>query len=312
MFESLISVRKEDFQEIFNNFFEVQWIDVKKEIQKQGKIMNFDVFKIHLKNPDNINDMLRWIFKHILTFSWLSHNTIYNEEQKYKEALNLLIKYIENWKKSITDLEEQDLDKLVRLREIWEILLFFFIESLLESPILLSKIRLKTNFQMPIYWNDAIHISKNWDCLIFWESKITNSFNEGKYQSRGSLLEHFTKEKISEEISVITNNFDTIPKEKQKKLIDFISPYSNEDYNREDIPINISCFMWYENDDYSNFLRNKDETKYISTIYDRIISVLKYYWEEDEFKDRKIIFFLLPIPSIFELLKAYALKIKKE
>lgn len=333
MLDLLCSVKKEDFNTIFDDFFEVCGIDIKKQIDITKIYKNFNVFKIHLKNPNNIETLLLEIFKHITVFSGLKHNPIYNtDDKKYKESVRLLIKYIQKieslplkelkegvnfeTRKSNKWTEYQvdvNLEELSRLREIGEILLFFFIESLLKAPILFSKIQLKTNNQMPVFWNDAIHINKDWNCMIFWESKITNSLENWKTQSRKSLIEHINNEKIEQEISVISNNIALIPSEKFNLIKGFLSPYSNEEKNIYEMPYELTCFIWFEDEDYLNFLANKNEKEYLEKTYKKIENILKYYkTKENKLKNKKITFFLLPIQNIFNLLRQYWLKLDND
>ena len=56
--DSLCSVKKNDFQEIFDDFFEIHGIDIKQQVSTEDIYKNFDIFKIHIKNPNDIDNLL--------------------------------------------------------------------------------------------------------------------------------------------------------------------------------------------------------------------------------------------------------------
>ena len=230
--------------------------------------------------------------------------------EELEEGINFETRKSHTWTEYQTDI---NLEILSRLKEVWEILLFFFIESLLEAPILFSKMPLKTNTQMSVFWNDAIHINKDWNCMIFWESKITKTIRNGKEQSRESLIKHTSTQKIQDEISVVSNNIWLIPTEKLNLIKDFLFPYSNEEKNINEMPYELTCFMGFEDSDYLDFLEKKNEKEYLAKTYEKIEGILKYYQsKEKELKNKKITFFLLPILNIFKFLQQYWLKLDND
>lgn len=58
--------------------------------------------------------------------------------------------------------------------ELWELLLFAFLESDFWAPRILSKMEIKTASNDYVKWSDGIHFKKIWGIyfLIYWESKM--------------------------------------------------------------------------------------------------------------------------------------------
>lgn len=322
MENNLCSVKRKHFDKIFNEYFRTEDITEHVKIDKEQLYSNYEIIKIHLHKPDNIDDFLHNIFKHIITYWWEDYWTTTEEGKKYVESLANLIKYIDNekdkplkdltkwvntvlrWKnKQLVDL---DLEALTQLRELWEIILFFLTEWILNAPIAISKIRLKTNPQMPVYWSDGIHISKCWEKLIFWESKLTWNFDWWKTQSRNWIIKHTTKEFLQKELRVINKNYLSIVPEKWK----IMSPYSKiGDINN--LPYELTCFLWYEDDDYKDFLKTKDIDKYEKSLKSKVIKILTHYGKKsDELDYKKVTFFLLPFVDLFSLLEKYWFKLR--
>ncbi len=331
--ENLCSVKKEHFDKIFKEYFRTEDITSKIWWDKSDFYWNYAVIKIHLINPDDIDNFLYHIFEHIITFWWQNCNTFSrNENIKYIKSVEQLTKYLPFLKKKIIEeLEEwvnytkiknwkteyeidSDLQLLCKQREIWELILFFLTEWLLNSPIALSKISLKTSNQMPVYWADGIHISNCWTKLIFWESKFTDSFESWKKQSRESLVKFSWEEPlnyINQEINIIWNVSWLIQEDKKWLLQWIIDPYYNLEENINNLEYELVTFLWYKDQNYADFLVNSDVTLYESKLDDKIIKLLKYYKsKEAELNNKKITFFLLPIRNTFDILKKYALKLE--
>lgn len=324
----LCVVQHSDFEKIFDNFFEIEWIDISKKISLSKAYSNFSIFKIHFKNPKDISWFLKELFSHIITFSWEDYWTLTDEENKQKKSMDVLSKYIKKLnEKSLEELErwahldirnskgtqyevDLDLESMNKLRELGEIILFFFTESILKAPLLLSKVKLKTNSNMPVHGYDWIHISSNWEALILWESKLTNNFENWKKQSRESIVEHSSKFWISNEVSILARNFLSANPEKSTIIRSLISPYHNEKLKMEELPYELTCFLWYECNNFKEFLEKKNKSAYLKSLYYKVESLLNYYQlNKSELKEKKINFFLLPIYDIFSLLQEYGLKI---
>ena len=336
--KDLCSVKKTHFNIIFEDFFDkkklLKW-DIEANFVGSNFYKNYDVYKIHLKDTNNLDQLLYQLFEHIIVFSWEDYSLSEGNQKKYTESIKILIKYFDILKeKELEDLNkwvnmvpratkngtsyliDKDIESLNKQRELWEIILFFLIESILESPLALSKVKLKTSGQMPVHWSDAIHINSNGETLLFWESKITNSLSNWIEQSRDSILKFLSKDPIfyiSEEISVISRNIHSISPSKFDHVKSLINPYHNDEKEKNDFPFEIVCFLWYEDDIYKNYLADGDENKYMEWLYKKIEWLLVYYdGKNSELLNKKITFFLLPIPDIFNLLKLYAIKLRSD
>lgn len=332
--EDLCSVKKADFDAIFNDYFQAESIDINANMTEKWLYPAYDLYKIHLKNPDNIDEFLFKLFQHIVTYWGQESNSLAKTNSiKYRKSKDLLTKYLDILKekpleeliewinyvernnKSSKYVIDADLEKLSKQRELWEILLFFFTESLLKSPIALSKIKLKTSNQIPVFWSDAIHISNCWRKIFFWESKLTDSFENWKEASRKSLIKFSwvnPLDHIHEEINVVGNNIDSINLDKKSILGGLISPYYNEETTQKP-EYELVCFLWYQDEDYIAYLKDKNKGLYHDKLMKKIKNLWDYFWDKQiDLNKKHITFFLLPLVSIFNLLQKYWLKLRDE
>lgn len=325
---NLCSVKKKDFEKIFNEYFRTE--DIKLHVDNSWKLYsNYEVIKIHLNEPDNIDSFLYNIFEHIIVFWWQKFNQVAkNDAIKYKKSVGLLTKYIPKLKdKILEELKEwenfierknwavidEDFDSMSKLRELWEVIMFFLTEWLLNSPIAVSKMKFKTSNQMPVYWADWVHVSSCWKKLIYWEAKLTNEFDWAKKQWRDSLVKFSWIEHLNyiwDEINIIWDNFDSLDLDKKEVVKNIINPYYNED--TKEIPdYDIVCFLWYWDEDYKLYLENSHSIDYEKKLYDKIFKLIKHYWDKEvELKSKRITFFMLPFKSVFDLLQTYWLKLE--
>lgn len=325
---NLCSVKEKHFKKIFNEYFRTE--NIKLHMNNDWKLYsNYEVIKVHLNKPDNIDDFLYNIFENIISFWWQEFNELAkNKKIKYKKSVALLTKYIPELKKKILEeLKEwenfiersnwvtidEDLASMSKQRELWEIILFFLTEWLMDSPIAVSKIRFKTSNQMPVYWADGVHISKCWKKLLYWESKLTDKFESAKKSWRDSLVKFSWKKPLDyiwDEINIIWDNFDSLDLDKKELIKSIINPYYNEEI--KEVPdYELVCFLWYWDKDYEKYLVDNDIVNYEKRLYDKVFKLIKHYWDkETELKGIKITFFLLPFKSIFKLLQKYWLKLE--
>lgn len=329
----LCSVKKHHFDEIFDEFFTKEIIDC---CNQKGWYKNYKICKIHLKKPKDFDSFLRQLFEHLITFSGEDYWTLTEDDWKYSAAKDTLIKYFDQLKarplEELTEGEhlikrgwwstaeyfiDKDLESMSALRELWEIVLYFLTESLLEAPLWISKVKLKTSAQMPAHWADCVHFSSNFETIYFWESKLTKDFDSSKIQSRSS-LEKFSEispiNYVSEEISIISRQILNINPDKSASIRPFIGPYHNKKLLLKDLPYEFVCFLWYQDEDYNtNYLGTEDKLeKYNTHLKDKLEKLLKYYWlKEKKLRSKKVTFFLLPITNIFDLLQIYGLHLRK-
>ncbi|MBJ9753055.1 HamA C-terminal domain-containing protein [Burkholderia cepacia] len=118
-----------------------------------------------------------------------------------------------------------------------ELLLFAFIEHFLEAPIILSKMRLKTNTQMPVHGADGVHA--RWDSesnqlvVIFGESKVHASIHgalRAAAESVGSFVADVEGRKTHELLLTTDHvDLDGFPDEYKEELIRYLHPFATEE-----------------------------------------------------------------------------------
>lgn len=121
-----------------------------------------------------------------------------------------------------------------------ELLLFAFIEHYLGAPIILSKMRLKTNTQMPVHGADGVHA--RWDSdsnqlvVIFGESKVYASIQKAlkaAAESIGSFVADVNGRKNYElELTTAHVDLDGFPEECKAELIRYLHPFATEEGTR--------------------------------------------------------------------------------
>lgn len=121
-----------------------------------------------------------------------------------------------------------------------ELLLFAFIEHFLNAPIILSKMRLKTNTQMPVHGADGVHA--RWDShanslvVIFGESKVYTTIYaalKAVAESVGTFAADVGGRK-SYELQLTTDHVDLdgFPDEYKEELIRYLHPFATEEGTR--------------------------------------------------------------------------------
>ncbi|WP_260426832.1 DUF1837 domain-containing protein [Burkholderia sp. Bp9142] len=121
-----------------------------------------------------------------------------------------------------------------------ELLLFVLIEHFLQAPIVLSKMRLKTNANMPVHGTDGVHAfwddERNTLVTVFGESKLHKSFSSAVADAAES-LEEFVKNvggRYDHELLLTLNHIDLdgFPNDIKEYLIKFLNPFETEEGNR--------------------------------------------------------------------------------
>jgi hypothetical protein len=123
-----------------------------------------------------------------------------------------------------------------------ELLLFAFIEHFLHAPIILSKMRLKTNTQMPVHGSDGVHArwdsAKNNLVVIFGESKVYGTLPDAlksAAESVGSFIANADGRK-DYELNLTTKHVDLdgFPEACQDALIQYLHPFATEEGSRRE------------------------------------------------------------------------------
>nr|WP_241023396.1 DUF1837 domain-containing protein [Paraburkholderia sp. Ac-20340] len=121
-----------------------------------------------------------------------------------------------------------------------ELLLFAFIEHFLNAPIILSKMRLKTNTQMPVHGADGVHA--RWDddsnslVVIFGESKVHATIHAA-LKSASESVSSFAADiggRKGYELQLTTDHVDLdgFPENYKEELLRYLHPFATEEGTR--------------------------------------------------------------------------------
>lgn len=127
-----------------------------------------------------------------------------------------------------------------RFSEGGELLAYCLTEHFLKAPLLLSKMSLKTNHNMPIHGSDGIHVRFNKTDgvleLIYLEAKVYKDFNGGISAAVSSLKEFVTENAADNEIRLIGNlsSLDALDEESRGEIENYLDPYGSNTTDRYD------------------------------------------------------------------------------
>lgn len=121
-----------------------------------------------------------------------------------------------------------------------ELLLYSLIEHYLKAPLIVSKMRLKTNRNMPVHGADGLHAAwcTETDSLIlyFGESKMHKVFANAMRDAAESVAGLVTNDagRLDQELRLISNfqDLDRFPDDGVEHLLRFLNPYETEEANR--------------------------------------------------------------------------------
>ncbi|MFV8594368.1 DUF1837 domain-containing protein [Ralstonia pseudosolanacearum] len=121
-----------------------------------------------------------------------------------------------------------------------ELLLYALIEHYLKAPLIVSKMRLKTNRNMPVHGADGLHAAWCPDSesliLYFGESKMHKVFASAMKDAAESLAGLVTNKegRLDQELRLISNfqDLDKFPEAGVEHLLRFLNPYETEEANR--------------------------------------------------------------------------------
>jgi hypothetical protein len=203
--------------------------------------------------------------------------------------------------------------------EAGELILYCFLERLLKAPQLVSKMNLKTSGNQSVFGRDGIHISFDdpSKSLILWlgESKLDEQFSDAASRIIESVLGYLSDLELREhEINVIRSHADygEIPDWAKSELRALINPYSGGPPKAGNIHACLLGFQWEE---YSKILKlapEEIESAFKGAYLVRIKSgcqLLKSKVDSHLPADCRLIFFLLPFPSLATLRKIFAQKL---
>lgn len=193
--------------------------------------------------------------------------------------------------------------------EIGELILFMILESNNISQII-SKMRLKTNQNMPVHGPDAVHVEVRNDNLIFHfgEAKMYQNFNN----ALDSALESISKideQKEDFEFDIIKKYIDrTKFGNFTEKILDYLDPYYDE---KENMIKSYPIFIGYDWDVLSDLSKRNGlvlseylNNEYNSSLKEKFLTI-KNKITSAKTSDKSFLFFTLPFINVNEFRKTF-------
>jgi hypothetical protein len=274
-----------------------------------------DLYDTIFKNIDDIE-----IDNAILRFHYIQFNP--SNEPKFDKLIDILLEHITHYSLSVSKRYKSN-DEAYRSRmyrearklfrnlsktgELGEMILWFFLESILKAPQVVAKMDLKTNRNDEVKGADGIHVNiTNDDILeiIFGESKLYKNLSSAITNAFESIEGFFDNKQYKREYSLITEHFKWLKDEQGTKVLNFISDKTDSD----EVKIKIACLIGFDWDEYKK-LKNpterlklveefeelyEDKAEEIEKSITKKFSSFKYaHYEFD--------FFFLPFKSVDEI-----------
>lgn len=191
-----------------------------------------------------------------------------------------------------------------------ELLLFVLAEEFLKAPLLVSKMRLKTNTQMPVYGSDGIHAA--WDgkagtlVLYLGESKVHASLTGAIGDALISISELKSNKngRYQHELLLAQthSDFEGMPDEMRTQLLRYLDPWDTvESTKRVD---KFAVLIGFDEKAYGELAkipRDEVETKF-KELYAKTIRPTMEHTQK-KLEERAILlesveFFFFPVPSV--------------
>lgn len=202
-----------------------------------------------------------------------------------------------------------------------ELLLFVLAEEYLNAPLLVSKMRLKTNTQMPVYGSDGIHAA--WDSeagvmvLYFGESKLHATLTGAVTDAMKSVAELASDDggRYQHELTLAQNysDLDGMPKEMQEEMLRFLDPWNTmESSKRIDKFAILIGFDEKAYEDLKKIPRNQVEDKFKELYVATVRHTMGYTQKKLEEKGihlEAVELFFLPLPSVEQFRKTFMSKL---
>lgn len=191
-----------------------------------------------------------------------------------------------------------------------ELLLFVLIEEILKAPLIVSKMRLKTNTQMPVYGSDGIHArwddQKNTLVLYLGESKLHKTLSSAVTDALESILgivQNIEERHDNEiEVAYAHKDFGEIPPALEEKLIKFLNPWEEEESTRR--LERFAVLLGFDAAAYNEITKvSPSETeKIFAEIYKKnvkkTLQFIERKFKEADMHLENIDLFIFPVPSV--------------
>lgn len=194
-----------------------------------------------------------------------------------------------------------------RSGEAGEIILFIFTEWLLRAPQIVSKMYLKTNHQMPIHGTDGIHAKYDEDkkkLYLYWgESKAHATLDSALKSAISSISDFLSSDQVDREIQIIHSQLELegLSQEAVAEILKYLNPYEAESNNRVIVH---SCLLIFERKSLWDGDLDKEEEFFLdelNVVSEDAINKIQNVLDENDLKQHRFEFFLLPVPSVQDL-----------
>ena len=296
--EDFLSVAKKDYDSIFN------------EVEHSNSINGVDVnlrFKFIQFDPNGdlkIDLLIKKLLSYFTHYCFSAQKRRINEsptEQERNEMYHEAKKLFRKWRQQeITDKNKSTSG------EMGEMILWFLMEAVLESPQIVAKMDLKTNRQMESFGSDGIHMKIIDDVLniFFGEAKLYNDVGKA-IDSIFESIEKFHKDKMWEhEYNMVTTHFKYLKEGEKQKVFDFISGKIKS----QDIKINHACLVGYNWSEYKKLddqIKRQEFIDAFKTKYQkdttRLARLIQLRFDKFSKKQFHFEVFFLPVKSVQEL-----------
>ena len=284
------------------------------EVEKYLEIKE-DLYDTIFKNIDDIE-----IDKATLRFHYVQFNP--NNEPKFDKLIDILLEHVTHYSLSVSKRDKsndetyknkmyREAKKLfrnnVKTGEVGEMILWFFLESILKAPQVVAKMDLKTNRNDEVKGADGIHVNiTNDDILeiIFGESKLYKKLNSAIVDAFKSIEKFFDNKQYKREYSLITEHFKWLKNEQGIKVLDFISGKINSD----EVKIKIACLIGFDWNEYKKLEDPKERLKLVEEFEElykneatEIEKSITKKFSSFKYAHYEFDFFFLPFKSVDEI-----------
>jgi hypothetical protein len=203
--------------------------------------------------------------------------------------------------------------------EAGEVLLFILLERLLKAPLLVAKMNLKTNNNQPNFGRDGVHVTYDEGSqslvLLLGESKLEQTFSKAVDHAIESVKGYLDDLELREhEINVIRSHHDlgAMPVKAQEQLRKLLNPYGGGPPDAGQVH---ACLIGFEATQYAQVAKMAPaeiEEAFRNAYLKRIetgCALIKNKIEDALPPGTRIIFFLMPFPSLEVLRKTFMQKL---
>ena len=204
-----------------------------------------------------------------------------------------------------------------RTGEAGEFLLSILTEWVLQAPQLIAKMSLKTSRAMPVHGSDGIHgrfSAAHKTLTLFWgESKVHADVKQAIRDAIESIVEANKPEKQQHEIKLVARyiDFAGLDDTSKKEFLRFLDPFDEASNNKTNTT---TCLIAFNSENYTKVagIGANAENKFRELVQAELHSLsaeISRRLKAENIENQLIELFLLPVPSVEDLRKAFQAKI---